>query len=135
LPKDTQQLLENYDKVPNSIIKAIVDSNKTRKKFISDSILNKKVDVIGIYRLVMKKGSDNFRESAVMDVINHLLAAQKKVIIYEPFSQGLKIKGTIIVDDFNKFKAESDLIIANRWDSELESIKEIVYTRDIFFEN
>lgn len=132
LPKDTKQLLANYEHVPNNLIQAIVDSNQTRKAFIADAILAKKPKVVGIYRLVMKAGSDNFRESAVIDVMSHLKAHGVKVIIYEPHFHEKKFMNTKIFHDLNKFKAHADLIISNRKTPELSDIQNKLFTRDLF---
>ncbi|MDO4662205.1 MAG: nucleotide sugar dehydrogenase [Tissierellia bacterium] len=132
LPKDTKQLLSNFKDVPNEIIKAIVDANDTRKKFVAKEILDKKPKVVGVYRLTMKSGSDNFRKSAIFDVINFLKEENVDVIIYEPTLKEESYEGLKIVNDFSKF-IESDIIIANRYDSNLDKIKDKVYTKDIFF--
>ena len=135
LPKDTQQLLNNYSNVPNKIIKAIVDANKTRKIFISEAILSKNVNIVGVYRLVMKKGSDNFRESAVFDVINYLIEAKKEVIVYEPYLKKQIFNGAKIINDLKQFKEKSEIIVANRWDDDLSDFRDKVYSRDIFYIN
>ncbi len=132
LPKDTKQLLSNFKDVPNEIIKAIVDANDTRKKFVAKEILDKKPKVVGVYRLTMKSGSDNFRKSAIFDVINFLKEENVDVIIYEPTLKEESYEGLKIVNDFSKF-IESDIIIANRYDSNLDKVKDKVYTKDIFF--
>ena len=135
LPKDTQQLLKNYSDVPNDIITAIVNSNKTRKKFVIDSILKKGFNKVGIYRLIMKTGSDNFRDSAVLDIIKILKLNKIQIIIYEPILEEDKIVGINIIKDFNKFISNCDLIIANRMSEELKNLDCEVYTRDIFRNN
>tara|TARA_B100000029_G_C17531684_1_gene943483 strand:- start:159 stop:1331 length:1173 start_codon:yes stop_codon:yes gene_type:complete len=135
LPKDTKQLLDTYNQIPNKIIQAIVESNKTRKDFVVNSILNKSPKTVGVYRLTMKQDSDNFRESAVMDVLNALKDKQIKVIIYEPFIKESELDGITIFQDINKFIESSDLIIANRTSKDLEHVKNKVYSRDIFQEN
>ncbi len=136
LPKDTKQLLDNYETIPNEIIKAIIESNTTRKKFIADSIINRQPNVVGIYRLVMKNGSDNFRDSAILDIINILKNHSSiKLIIYEPTILDKSYEGINIENDLKNFLANSDLIVANRFTDELENTREKVYTRDLFREN
>lgn len=137
LPKDTKQLLANYHDVPQNLIKAIVDSNQTRKDFISEQILSKagnseNTEVIGIYRLTMKSNSDNFRQSSVLDVIEKIKSKGVKVIIYEPSIKKETFFESEIVNDLQKFKEESTLIVANRFDSRLNDVIQKVYTRDIF---
>lgn len=131
LPKDTKQLLANYTDVPNNIIKAIVDANRTRKDFIAEQIIEKAPHVVGIYRLTMKTDSDNFRQSSIQGVMKRLKARGIEVIIYEPSMSEPEFFRSKIIHDLDKFKSESDVIIANRWNDELEDIKEKVYTRDI----
>ena len=132
LPKDTKQLLSNFKDVPNNIIEAIVGANDTRKKFVAKEILDKNPKVVGVYRLTMKSGSDNFRKSAIFDVINFLKEENIDVIIYEPTLKEESYEGLKIVNDFSKF-IESDIIIANRYNSNLDKVKDKVYTKDIFF--
>ena len=132
LPKDTKQLLANYRDVPQNLIEAIVKSNATRKDFIVDEILSKKPDVVGIYRLTMKAGSDNFRASAILDIIKGLKANNQKVIIYEPTLKDSEYNGCEIVNDLNQFKAESSIIMANRVTDEIRDEKGKIYTRDLF---
>ena len=129
LPKDTKQLLANYKHVPNNMIEAIVKSNDTRKKHIATMILKKKPKVVGIYRLTMKSNSDNFRSSAIQDIINHL-KKKVKVIIYEPMAKDKTFNECKIINDLNEFKNKSDIIIANRINDELKDIENKVYTRD-----
>ena len=135
LPKDTKQLLNNFDKIPNNIIKAVVESNRTRKDFIVKSIMNKYPDIVGIYRLIMKDGSDNFRESAVIDILENLKRSKIKVILYEPYLNESYFNDTEVVSDLNTFINRSDLIIANRLSNDLNQVLNKVYSRDIFQEN
>lgn len=132
LPKDTRQMLANFSGVPNKIIQAIVDANDTRKEHIADRILARKPEVVGVYRLTMKSGSDNFRSSAIQDVINHVRAAGVEVVVYEPVLTRDEFDGLRVVHDFSMFKEEADVIVANRMDEELMDVKEKVYTRDVF---
>ncbi len=132
LPKDTKQMLANYEKVPQSLIGAIVSANEVRKKFIAEDVLSKKPNVIGVYRLTMKQGSDNLRESSILGVMNKLTSFGAKVIVYEPLIEESKYLGVDVCSDLGQFKNMSDLVIANRQDSELEDIQYKVYTRDIF---
>ena len=134
LPKDTKQLLKNFNKIPNNLIKAIIQSNKTRKRFVFESILKTKPKKVGIYRLVMKTNSDNFRESAVTDIISLL---KKRNIIINIFEPNLKnnIRGTTIYNNLKEFIKKSDIILANRMTKELSHISRKVYTRDLFGEN
>ena len=132
LPKDTKQLLANYKDVPQNLIEAIVNANKTRKDFITEEILNRKPEVVGIYRLTMKAGSDNFRSSAIQDIIKNLRANNVKVIIYEPTLNKEEFDGFEIVNDISKFKENSSIILANRKDKLLEDVEEKIYTRDLF---
>lgn len=132
LPKDTKQLLANYDNVPSNLIKAIVDSNRTRKDFIADSIAAKQPKVVGIYRLVMKSGSDNFRASAVQGIMKRLKAKGIKLIVYEPTLKDTHFYNSTVVNDLGKFKSESDIIIANRLVSDLQDAIDKVFTRDLF---
>ena len=135
LPKDSKQLLANYEDVPNTIIKAIVESNSTRKNFIADSIIKKQPNTIGIYRLIMKNGSDNFRTSSILGVMKRLKAKKINIVIYEPILQEKEYSGTKIIKNLNEFKNISDLIVANRLTDELMDVLEKVFTRDLSGEN
>ena len=133
LPKDTKQLLANYKDVPQTMIEAVVKSNAVRKEFIADTILKRNPKTVGVYRLTMKSNSDNFRASAIQDVIKHLRANGVTIIIYEPtLEDGSEFVSNKVVNDLAKFKAQSDVIIANRYDSCFDDVKDKVYTRDIF---
>lgn len=132
LPKDTKQLLANYENVPNNIIAAIVQSNKTRKDFITESILKLKPKKIGIYRLVMKFGSDNFRSSAMQGIINRLKEKGADILIYEPEFIGNSFFNSPVTHDINRIKNECDVIIANRINEEIADVIDKVYTRDIY---
>ena len=133
LPKDTKQLLSSFESLPNSIIKSIIKSNKLRKKLIAKNILQKKPKTVGIYRLVMKNGSENFRESAIHDIIK-IISQNKsiKIIVYEPLLKKINLKKLELVNSISEFTKKSDLIIANRKNTQLNNVKKKVYTRDIF---
>ncbi len=132
LPKDTKQLLANYESVPNNIIQAIVEANRTRKDFIADSVLAKKPKKVGVYRLVMKAGSDNFRASAMQGVMKRIKAKGVEVIVYEPALTDELFFGSQVINDLETFKNDCDIIITNRTSLDLEDVKEKVYTRDLF---
>ena len=135
LPKDTQQLLQNFKDIPNNIITAVVKSNSTRKNFIVDSILEKKVKRVGIYRLIMKTDSDNFRDSAVLDIMELLKKRGVEIVLYEPLLNESTFRDSLIIKDLSKFIESADLIIANRMSEELKPVISKVYSRDIFFNN
>ena len=135
LPKDVKQLKANYKNVPNNIISAIVDSNTTRKDFIANSIIAKNPSVVGIYRLVMKSGSDNFRTSAIQGIMKRIKAKGIVVIVFEPVLEDDKFYNSNVIKDLEKFKSISDLIIANRLDDDLNDVLDKVYTRDLFNNN
>lgn len=132
LPKDTKQLLANYKNVPQNLMEAIVKANATRKKFIADEILAKNPETIGFYRLTMKSNSDNFRSSAVQDIIKYLLEAGKDVLIYEPALEADEFNGVPVTSDLDSFKETCSIILSNRVADELSDVFEKVYTRDLF---
>ncbi|MCK7608042.1 nucleotide sugar dehydrogenase [Acinetobacter portensis] len=132
LPKDTKQLLANYNQVPSNLIQAIVDSNRTRKDFVADSILEKHPSTVGIYRLVMKSGSDNFRASAIQGVMKRLKAKGIEVIIYEPTLKEPEFFKSKVINNLDEFKNLSDVIVANRISQDISDVSSKVYTRDIF---
>ncbi|SEI77205.1 UDPglucose 6-dehydrogenase [Alkalibacterium gilvum] len=135
LPKDTKQLLANYDKVPNNLIQAIVDANRTRKDFIAEQIISKKPEKVGIYRLVMKSGSDNFRQSAIQGIMKRIKAKGIEVVVYEPVLKEKTFYSSQVNNDLKLFKAEADVIIANRLTEDITDVKEKVYTRDLYNDN
>ena len=132
LPKDTKQLLANFKGIPQNMIKAIVESNTTRKKHIADMILEKKPKVVGIYRLIMKSNSDNFRASAIQSVIQYLNNSGVKIVVFEPTIKADKFEEFDVIHNLDEFKKMSDVIVVNRIDDNLNDVKDIIYTRDVF---
>ncbi|MFT4248563.1 MAG: nucleotide sugar dehydrogenase [Pseudomonas sp.] len=132
LPKDTRQLLANYSDVPQTLIKAIVESNSTRKDFVADSIIRRNPKVVGIYRLIMKAGSDNFRASSIQGIMKRIKAKGIEVVIYEPSMSDSEFFRSRVLNDLEEFKTLSDVIVANRMTNEIDDVMEKVYSRDIF---
>ncbi|MGM0500557.1 MAG: nucleotide sugar dehydrogenase [Bacillota bacterium] len=135
LPKDTKQLLANYENVPNNIMQAIVDANRTRKDHIAERIVRQQPEKVGIYRLTMKKNSDNFRQSSVQGVMKRIKAKGIEVVVYEPVLEAEEFYRSKVIKDLDEFKAESEIIVANRMAEELKDVEEKVYTRDLFNNN
>lgn len=132
LPKDTKQLLANYHDVPNNIMGAIVEANRTRKDFIAEQVLAKEPKTVGIYRLTMKSNSDNFRQSSIQGVMKRLKAKGIEVIVYEPAMKEEEFFRSKVIRDLREFKEKSDVVVANRWNNELEDVKDKVYSRDMY---
>ena len=141
LPKDTKQLLANYDGIPQSLIQAVVQANRTRKDYIADRVISlaiatgKKDPIIGIYRLTMKMDSDNYRKSSIQGIIRRIKEHGFTVVIYEPTYKGDEFFGDKIVSDLEEFKKSADIIVANRFGDELADVEQKVFTRDLFLKN
>ena len=135
LPKDTKQLLANYEDVPNNLISAVVSSNSTRKDFVAEQVVKKNPKTVGIYRLVMKEGSDNFRQSSIQGIMKRIKAKGIEVVVYEPVLEEDNFYNSKVINDLEEFKKISDVIIANRRNEDLEDVFDKVYTRDLYQEN
>lgn len=133
LPKDTKQLLANYNNVPNNIMEAIVEANKTRKDFIAEQILDREPKTVGVYRLAMKANSDNYRQSSILGIMERLRAKGVSIVIFDPSLKSEVFDGMAVINNFEDFCRKSDVIVANRMDDMLSAVKEKVYTRDIYF--
>jgi UDPglucose 6-dehydrogenase len=132
LPKDTKQLLANYENVPNNLIAAIVDGNRTRKDHIADMIIKRRPEIVGVYRLTMKTNSDNFRHSSIQGIMKRIKGKGIEVVVYEPNLKSDDFFKSRVIRDLDEFKKISDIIITNRWSDELKNVKEKVYTRDLY---
>ena len=132
MPKDTKQLLANYDAVPQNIIRAIVDANSTRKDFLADAIIKQKPKTVGVYRLVMKAGSDNFRQSSIQGIMKRIKAKGIEVVVYEPELTEVEFFNSRVERDLSAFKKTADIILANRMVPQLDDISDKVFTRDLF---
>ena len=132
LPKDTKQLLANFRDIPNRMIRAVVEANHTRKDFIAEDLLSGNPDKVGIYRLSMKAGSDNFRQSSILGIIKRLKEKGISMVIYEPGLQADQFEGIPVERNLEKFKENAQVIVANRWTAELKDVEQKVYTRDLY---
>jgi UDPglucose 6-dehydrogenase len=132
LPKDTKQLRANFGDIPQNLIQAIVESNATRKDFIADAILAKQPQIVGVYRLIMKAGSDNFRASSIQDIMQRLQARGVKLVIYEPVLSQQQFEGCQVIADLTQFKRVADVILANRMHPDIQDVADKVYSRDLF---
>ena len=132
MPKDTKQLLANYNTVPQNLIRAIVDANSTSKDFLAEKIINKQPNTVGIYRLVMKEGSDNFRESSIQGIMKRIKAKGINVIVYEPALMENTFYNSVVVESLDEFKETADIILSNRLTNDLRDVMDKVFTRDLF---